>query len=526
MFIYLRQNSQKFVNTGIAVGLSVALGGCTYKTLHQKQLHDSNYISREQVQQHNSLDKGGIWVTYGSSVYDITKFVQSHPGGNRIMLAAGGPVEPYWKVYTIHDKPEVRQILEEYKIGELDPRDVADQSKQKKQQELDVQDPFSGDPERSVLLKVQSWKPFNAETPLTLIGEEFITPCELFYKRNHLPVPHITDLDDYKLTVESDDGSMPPQVIKLDDIKAKVASCQDHVTLQCAGNRRRDMQVSGALQGLLWEGGAIGNAEWTGVRLTDLLHHLYPQLSLSDLCRKYKHVQFEGLDGYGASVPVQKALNEGGDVYVVWQMNGQDLLPDHGYPLRVLIPGHVAARSVKWLSKIVLSQEESKSHWQRNDYKSFNPSSDWNNLKWADAKSIQEMPVQSAIASHQNNQIIQLSRGLVEDANNDESITVKGYAWSGGGRGIIRVDISPDGGKSWQEASLQDRPQQEDGKVWAWTLWEAQIDLKSLNQPSELQLVCKAVDSSYNSQPETSNGIYNKRGVLNNSWNRINIKIQ
>lgn len=76
---------------------------------------------------------------------------------------------------------------------------------------------------------------------------------------------------------------------------------------------------------------------------------------------------------YGASVPIQKALSDDGDCILAYEMNGQPIPRDHGFPVRAVIPGHVAARSVKWLDKVVVSDEESDSHWQQRDYKGFCP---------------------------------------------------------------------------------------------------------------------------------------------------------
>lgn len=457
----------------------------------------------EQVAEHKTLEKG-VWVTYQSSVYDITSFVGHHPGGSRIMLAAGGSVEPFWKLYTIHNKEEVMNLLEEYKIGELADGETDKQRFKSVDSEQSIEDPFSSDPERSPILLIRSHKPFNAETPLSLLADEYITPTDIFYTRNHLPVPEadenwVLQIGDKKLS--------------LDDIKTKFQKHKIVATIQCAGNRRKEMESSGVVQGLKWEGGAIGNAEWTGVRLRDLLE--YGGVDLNTALKSYKHVQFEGKDGYGASVPIQKALDERGDVMVVFEMNGQPLTRDHGYPLRVLIPGHVAARSVKWLYEVKLSKEESSSHWQQKDYKSFSPSADWNNLNWSDAMSIQEMPVQSGIFEPADGSVI---------SDSGHTLEVKGYAWSGGGRAIQRVDVSIDGGKTWSNANLKQSPYgaSEYGKAWAWVQWNAQIEVPS---PGNYEIICKAVDSSYNVQPEQYDGIYNRRGVLSNAWNRVNVKV-
>jgi sulfite oxidase len=144
-------------------------------------------------------------------------------------------------------------------------------------------------------------------------------------------------------------------------------------------------------------------------------------------------------------------------------MNGQEIPLDHGFPLRLIAPGIVGARNVKWLSRIVLSDEESHSHWQRKDYKSFSPNINWDNVDFENAPAIQELPVQSAICDPIDGQVVNIG--------GKKSVKLRGYAWSGGGRKIIRVDVSADNGKNWITADLQ----QEDtplNRTYSWSLWQ------------------------------------------------------
>ncbi|KAJ3196923.1 hypothetical protein HDU67_003905, partial [Dinochytrium kinnereticum] len=222
-----------------------------------------------------------------------------------------------------------------------------------------------------------------------------------------------------------------------------------------------------------------------------------------------KHVHFEGAEGYGASIPLSKATSDLGDVLLAYEMNGEPLPADHGFPLRSIVPGHVAARSVKWLSKISISDEESHSHWQRRDYKGFGPSATLETSRYDGSESIQELPVQSAVISPREGDVVE--PGFVN---------VKGYAWSGGGRGIVRVDVSGDGGKTWCDATVLRKPGQPKGREWAWTQWEAKVPVSS----EGAEIVCKAVDSSYNEQPERMESVYNVRGVLVSAWHRVRVE--
>lgn len=227
-----------------------------------------------------------------------------------------------------------------------------------------------------------------------------------------------------------------------------------------------------------------------------------------------KHVVFDGAEGYGASIPIQKALNERGDVIIAYEMNGVDIPRDHGYPLRVIVPGHVAARSVKWVNKITLTDEESQSHWQQHDYKGFGPSHTLQDSDYSKSMSIQEMSVQSAILDPLPGDTVVLG--------NDNQIVVSGYAVSGGGKSIYRVDVSGDGGKSWVDATLK-VPNQAPDRNWAWTKWSATVPVSA--GETEIDLVCKAVDSGYNMQPDSFEGVYNARGVLSSAWQHSSIKI-
>lgn len=319
----------------------------------------------EEVFRHKTPESG-IWVIYGDGVYDITSFITMHPGGKeKISLAAGGFLEPFWEVFTIHHKQAVYDILESLRIGDVDLKslEVYMEAQEKKKVEQ-MADPFANEPARWEGLIPRSERPCNAETPPdALLASGHITNNTVFYVRNHFPVPDIKS-DQHRLTLNIPTASgMKDVVLTIDDLK-KYKRHDVSATLQCAGNRRSDMSAAKPTQGLQWAQGAIGNAIWSGVFLSDVLkaHGLSESLT-----REYPHVQFMGAEGYGASIPIEKALN--GDVLIAFEMNHEPLPRDHGYPLRVIVPGTVAARSVKWVQEITIAKEESISHWQRKDYK-------------------------------------------------------------------------------------------------------------------------------------------------------------
>lgn len=128
-------------------------------------------------------------------------------------------------------------------------------------------------------------------------------------------------------------------------------------------------------------------------------------------------------------------------------------------------------------------------------------------------QSVQEQPVTSAIVEPQSGEKIEAG----------ETVTVKGFAWSGGGRGIVRVDVSADG-KTWKTATLTAGKEQGVRRAWAWTFWEVEIETPATLKPGEtVTLMCKATDAAYNNQPERAEPIWNIRGLNNNSWHRVEV---
>ena len=323
------------------------------------------------------------WVTHQDKVYDITDWVSAHPGGEVILRAAGQSIDPYWDIFTIHNQHHVREILDQYLIGYIHAHDLVDGLPPAHT----VQDPFASDPLRDPRLLTHTARPCNAEPPSQALTDDFLTPNDLFYKRNHMWVPAVEadQLHQHTLTVELPGGDAKSYTLQ--DLKTRFTTHRVTAVLQCSGNRRSDMtRHAGKTNGLQWGVGAISNAEWQGVRLADVLADAGLEVAGPDADDpslpdpSSHHVQLTGLEAYGASIPLSTALDPRNDVILAFSMNGQPLPRDHGSPLRAVVPGHVAARSVKWLSKIAISDEESTSQWQRRDYKSFGPNErdvDW-----------------------------------------------------------------------------------------------------------------------------------------------------
>jgi len=456
----------------------------------------------EEIGKHDSLENR-VWVTYKNGVYDITEFIPMHPGADKLMMAAGGSVEPFWRIYSVHlDNKVIYGMLESYRIGNLKEEDAASLRESLK----DSDDPFANAPKRHPALLVNQAKPFNAETPLSIITDSFLTPADLFFVRSHLPIPDIKP-EEYELEVGG--VGCKDITLSLEDLK-KLPKHTIVSGLQCGGNRRLEMKTRKNLKGLDWRGGAIGNAEWAGARLVDVLEAAGFSEEKSPEAR---HVIFEGLDmepdggHFGASITIEKAADPRQDVLLAYEMNGEPLTRDHGYPVRVLAPGVIGARNVKWLGKIEVSEVESDSHWQKRDYKGFHPGINWDNVEdmWDKSQAIQDMPVTSSIAT------------CKKDPETGD-LLLSGYAWSGGGRKILRVDLTPDGGKTWTQAHTLVQDTARHPRHWGWTLWEGRIPGEGVEE-----VWSKAVDSNYNVQPETFENIWNLRGVLSNAYCRYKV---
>ena len=224
-----------------------------------------------------------------------------------------------------------------------------------------------------------------------------------------------------------------------------------------------------------WGQCAISTSRWKGILVADLLekHGITRKWAAE---QGFVHLQAEGADcgpdgvGTGSSIPLERALDRSAGVMLAFGMNGEDIPRDHGFPLRFLIPGTVGARNIKWLTKLSLSHEESHSPTQRRDYKLFGPNvTDPKTIPWEETPSVQYLPVTSAV--------LQPATGTAVEIG--ETVSLSGYAYSGGGNGITRVDVSLDGGESWTQAEIYNENDPYTQKSFAWTLWNFQVFLNT-----------------------------------------------
>ena len=273
-------------------------------------------------------------------------------------------------------------------------------------------------------------------------------------------------------------------------------------TVSCAGIRRYEFIREKAIKGVAWQEGPIGNALWSGVRLSDVL-------KAAGIQSEAKHIWFEGADEiadgkamfpFGGSVPMSKLLEEDETipgVLLATHMNGEPLLPDHGFPIRTIVPGYIGARSVKWLRKIVVSDKPSPNHFIADVYKMVYSGTQ---VEIDETAPIYRYPVNAALCSADHK---------------DGKVNVKGYALPTGKKecSISKVEISQDGGNTWLMADLA-----EQSGEFCWQLWSATLPI--LNP--EADVCVRATDSLGNTMPESVP--WTPKGYLYNAWHRVSLR--
>jgi DMSO/TMAO reductase YedYZ molybdopterin-dependent catalytic subunit len=322
---------------------------------------------------------------------------------------------------------------------------------------------------------VRSEEPLNLEMPFETT-DNFITPTKSFYVRTHFPIPKI-DRDAWWLHVE---GEVEKSFAINYEELITLESLTFPVTLECAGNNRNFLEPK--VKGVQWRLGAVGNAEWTGVLLSVLLNRA--QLK-PDACE----VILEGADGgllaeaksppgeihFARSIPLAKASQ---NVLLAYKMNGNDLPPEHGFPLRAVVPGWYAVASVKWLQRIIVTSQPFTGYYQTLDYAYWKRRGDI-----AELSPVAELQVKAEIARP--------SQAETVPANS--SVRIYGAAWANGNE-IVRVEVSTDGGATWKEATLLG-----ESKPNAWRFWE--FNWKTPTTPGKQTLIARATDSLGQTQP-------------------------
>jgi DMSO/TMAO reductase YedYZ molybdopterin-dependent catalytic subunit len=322
---------------------------------------------------------------------------------------------------------------------------------------------------------VRSEEPLNLEMPFET-AESFITPTNSFYVRTHFPIPKI-DRDAWWLHIE---GEVEKSFAINYEELVQLESVTIPVTLECAGNNRNFLEPK--VKGVQWGLGAVGTAEWTGVPLSVLLDRVVVRSNAREII-------LEGADHgmiddpksppgeltFSRSVPLEKAKR---DVLLAHRMNGADLPPEHGFPVRAIVPGWYAMASIKWLQRIIVSAEPFNGYYQTLDYAYWKRRGDIGELT-----PLSEMQIKAEIASPAQGEAV----------SGNSNVRVHGAAWTSNGE-IIKVEVSTDGGATWSEASLIGA-----SKPNAWRLWD--FDWHTPSKAGQVNLIARAMDSRGRTQP-------------------------
>lgn len=327
-----------------------------------------------------------------------------------------------------------------------------------------------------------SREPLNAETPLERqVG--VITPASRHYVRDHFAIPQAPN----RLAI---DGAVrTPLQLELDDVKS-LPPRSLVVTLECAGNGRAFLDPPVA--GEQWRTGAVGTAEWTGASLRAVLEMAEPLSSAVEvLCVGADAGTIADVGAriaYERSLPIADALRD--DVLLAYAMNGNDLPPEHGAPLRLIVPGWYGMASVKWLARLRLLERKFEGFFQTDRYV------------------VEDRPLREIAA-----------RALITWPRDGERIAARpfaarGYAWSGSSD-LARVQVSADGGASWGDATLGDALSR-----YAWRQWHAPVAPRASGR---LVLLARAVTVTGTTQPLLE--VRNARGYENNAARPVRIEI-
>jgi sulfite oxidase len=342
-------------------------------------------------------------------------------------------------------------------------------------------------------------EPFNAETGPAALAESPVTATAAFYVRGHGAVP-TPDPAGWRLKV---DGLVERELkLSLGTLRQVFREHEVTATLQCAGNRRAGLVAIRDIPGEApWGPGATGTATWTGIALADVL-------ALAGVLPDATHVGFVGADlcgpmkppeRFAGSIPFDKACRS--EVLLAWGMNGESLPLVHGAPLRVVVPGYIGARSVKWLEQIEVRSAPSRGYFQHVAYR----------LLPEDGTPGPGAGMALGLVAL-NADVLLPADGETVAAG---PVEVRGYAFAGGERHVARVDVSIDGGANWSQAELL-----EDQGRWAWRQWRSMLTLA----PGEHEIVVRAWDSSAATQPEDEAALWNPKGYVNNARPRVRVR--
>jgi DMSO/TMAO reductase YedYZ molybdopterin-dependent catalytic subunit len=339
-------------------------------------------------------------------------------------------------------------------------------------------------------------RPEDLETPVRYF-DSWVTPIDVFFVRQHLPRPAAIDPAAHRVAITG--MVAKPIEVSLADLQ-KLPQHTVPATLECTGNGRGF--YSPKVPGIQWGRGAVGNAEWTGPRLSDVL-------KLAGVDAKAPYVEIDGADrgvaqtpDFLRSMPMEKAMHPA--TLLALKMNGET--PQiHGFPVRLIVPGWDGTSWVKWVTRLTPAAQPGTGFFMNPGYRypkyALPPGSP---PKPAELEVIEGMPVKSSITAPEDQ--AKIARGL---------ITIRGFAWAGEEK-IERVEVSTDGGSTWHDAQLSAQK-----LPFAWRLWHLEW---RPDKPGYYNILSRATDSAGRVQPFVPS--WNPSGYLWNGVDRVGVTVE
>jgi len=353
-------------------------------------------------------------------------------------------------------------------------------------------------------LLVLNDRPLNAETPAHLLDDS-ITPSKYLFVRNNGVPPENIDLDNWTLEIGGE-SCLNPLSFSIAELKSRFEEVTLQLQLECGGNGRSEF-VPGA-SGNQWTTGAIGCPTFTGVRLRDVLNYC-------GVGSDAVYIGYHGADSHlsgdasrdaiSRGVPIAKALER--ESLIAWQMNGEDLPLQNGYPLRLVCAGWPASVSGKWLNKIVVRNQVHDGEKMAAPSYSVpkEPVAPGSRVPNEDMKIIESMPVKSLITFPKS--------GVTHDLR--ERLVVRGHAWAGDDQ-VSGVYLSIDFGATWLPTGVNSPANR-----LAWQDFSGWVQFP---KPGYYEVWARAMDMQGRSQPLVIPG-WNPRGYLNNTAHRIAVQV-
>lgn len=339
-------------------------------------------------------------------------------------------------------------------------------------------------------------RPEDLETPVRYF-DSWLTPVDAFFVRQHLPRPAPIDPEAYRLTING--MVSKPLQLSLADLR-KLPQVTVAATIECTGNGRGFFTPK--VPGIQWMRGAIGNAEWRGPRVSDVL-------KMAGVDNSAAFIETDGADtglastpDFVRSLPMNKTMHPA--TILALSMNGQT--PDiHGFPVRLIVPGWDGTSSVKWVVRISATAQAHTGFFMNPGYRypkyALPPGTP---AKPAELETIEGMPVKSCITAPEDQ--AKIAPGPV---------TVRGFAWAGE-NAIERVEVSTDGGGRWRDAQLSPRK-----LPFAWRLWSLEW---RPGDPGYYTVMSRATDTAGRVQPIVAP--WNPSGYLWNAIDRVGVIVE